>query len=107
MWAEVGKQPIRPKGQGRGIMVRDFIDEQNGFLQLTDDEFKQAQGNHPGLWKDAYYLLKYGATNVGYWNSEKFMKQADKAINIAQINIQAPPIILSNCSMFAYSSFSY
>ena len=42
MWAEVGKQPIRPKGQGRGIMVRDFIDEHNGFLQLTDNEFKQA-----------------------------------------------------------------
>ena len=38
LWAEVGKQPIRPKGQGRGIMVSDFIDEHNGFLQLPDDE---------------------------------------------------------------------
>ena len=27
MSAEKGKQPIRPKGQGRGIMVSDFIEE--------------------------------------------------------------------------------
>ena len=32
LWAEVGKQPIRPKGQGRGIMVSNFIDEHNGFF---------------------------------------------------------------------------
>jgi hypothetical protein len=29
LWVEVEKQPIQPKGQGRGIMVSDFIDEYN------------------------------------------------------------------------------
>ena len=34
MWAEKGKQPIRPKGLGQGIMVCDFVDEFNGLLKL-------------------------------------------------------------------------
>ena len=51
MWAEVGKQPIRPKGQGRGIMVSDFIDEHCGYLRLSDQENEQAHENNPGLWK--------------------------------------------------------
>ena len=41
MWAEKGKQPIRPKGLGRGIMVSDFVDEFNGLLTLTEGEFER------------------------------------------------------------------
>lgn len=33
LWAEAGKQPIRPRGQGRGIMVSDYIDELFGTYQ--------------------------------------------------------------------------
>ena len=51
LWAEAGKQPIRPKGQGRGIMISDFIDEYNGFLALSDQEYEEARANHTGLWK--------------------------------------------------------
>ena len=32
-------------------MVSDFIDEHNGFLQLTDDKYEQARSSHRGLWK--------------------------------------------------------
>ena len=49
LWAEIGKQPIQPKGQGREIMVNDFIDEYNGFLQLTNDEYDQSYSHHNGL----------------------------------------------------------
>ena len=38
MWAEKGKQQIKPKTQG-GIMMSDFVDEHNGYLDLTDEEF--------------------------------------------------------------------
>ena len=82
LWAEVGKQPICPKGQGEGIMVSDFIDEHNGFLQLTDYEYEQARSSHRGLWKEARYLLKYGSASEGYWNSENFMRQVEQAITI-------------------------
>ena len=53
MWAEKGKQPIKPKSQGRGIMVSDFVDEHNGYLRLTDEEFDREKDSHPGLWKEA------------------------------------------------------
>ena len=43
MWAEKGKQPIRPKGLGRGIMVSDFVDEFNGLLTLTKGEFERGR----------------------------------------------------------------
>jgi len=36
---EKGKQPIKPKGTGRGIMVSDFVGRYNGLLGLTNEEF--------------------------------------------------------------------
>ena len=49
LWAEAGKQPIRPKGQGHAIMDSDFIDEYNGYLALSDQEYVEARPNHTGL----------------------------------------------------------
>ena len=43
MWAEKGKQLIRPKGLGRGIMVSDFVEEFNGLLRLTEEEFERGK----------------------------------------------------------------
>ncbi len=85
VWAEPGKQPIRPKGQGQGIMVSDFIEEQNGFLGLSDEEYEDARTKHTNLWKDARFLLKYGKNSEGYWDSDKFMRQVEQAVTIAEI----------------------
>lgn len=85
MWAEKGKQPIRPKSQGRGIMVSDFIDEHNGYLRLSDEEYDREKGSHPGLWKEARCFLKIGAEYEGYWDSGKFLKQVDHSITIAEL----------------------
>ena len=84
VWAEKWSQQIKPKGQGRGIMVSDFIDEHNGYLQLTDEEYEEARTSHLNLWKEARFLLKYADTQ-GYWNSEKFMRQVGQAATIAEI----------------------
>ena len=85
LWAEEGKQPIRPKGQGRGIMVSDFIEEYGGFLALTDQEYEEARLHYSDLWKSSRFLLKYGSGSEGYWNSEKFLIQVKQALNIAEI----------------------
>ena len=85
MWSEQGKQPIRPKSQGRGLMVSDFIEEHSGYLKLTDTEYDKAKDSHPGIWKEARQLLKIGAEYEGYWDNEKFMKQVEKAIEIAEV----------------------
>ena len=42
MWAEEGRVPIRPKNQGRGLMVSDFVTEFDGLLQLSMDEYGRA-----------------------------------------------------------------
>ena len=85
MWSEKWKQPIRPKSQGQGLMVSDFVEEHNRYLQKTNEEFQGAKDSHPGLWKEARQVLKLGAEYEGYWDSDKFMKQVDKAITIAEV----------------------
>jgi len=84
MWGEKGKVVLKPKGQGRGIMVSDFIDEHFGFLALTDDEFVRAKVCFPDIQQQARTFLKYGAENEGYWNSDKFLEQVKAAIKIAK-----------------------
>lgn len=85
LWAEEGKVPIRPKTQGRGIMVSDFVTEHNGLLKLSDDEFKKAQETNPSVTQSAVEIIKYGAAGDGYWNNERFLRQVKKAITIAEI----------------------
>ena len=40
-WATKDMPLLRPKGRGAGIMVSDFIEEHNGYLRLTEEEFTQ------------------------------------------------------------------
>ena len=55
-WAEEGKQPIRPKGQGKGIMVSDFIIEYAGYLRLSDEEFRELIGTvHPSRKRHVFF----------------------------------------------------
>ena len=88
MWAEKGKQPIRPKGLGQSIMVSDFVDEFNGLLTLTEGEFERGRLMYPDLKKKAGVLLKYGVESEGYWNNEKFIKQVEDVIKI--VNVKYP-----------------
>lgn len=41
-WGLKGSKMMKSKGRGAGIMVSDFVDEHNGFLALTDEEYEQA-----------------------------------------------------------------
>jgi len=66
-------------------MVSDFIDEHNGFLALTDNEYEEGKEIYPDPQQKARTLLKYGAEFEGYWNSEKFLKQMEAAIKIVKI----------------------
>ena len=46
-WGEKGTKVMKPKSRGSGIMVSNFIDEHNGFLALTDEEYEQAKRVNP------------------------------------------------------------
>ena len=53
MWGEKNKIIIKHKGQGRGLMVSDFIDKYTGFLALTEDEHTQGKVKYPDLQREA------------------------------------------------------
>ena len=36
----LGKLPIKPKGRGSSIMVSEFIEEQDGYLALSDQQYE-------------------------------------------------------------------
>ena len=44
-WRTKGDHFLVPKSKGTGIIVSDFISEQDGYLKLTDEELWQAVGN--------------------------------------------------------------
>ena len=64
-------------------MVSDFIEEKEGYLHLTDEEYESAKKKDPTIRKYAWQFLEYGETKEGYWTSEKFMKQIKEAEKIA------------------------
>jgi len=80
VWAPLGKPPLRKKGQGRSIMVSEFLTESKGRLRLTDDIAQQ----FPHI-KDhnAHEFLNPGKNQEGWWTSKHLLKQVvEKAIPI-------------------------
>ena len=58
---------IKPKGRAAGIMVSDFIDEHNGFLAFSNEEYEHAKRVNPNLPKYARVFLEYGESREDYW----------------------------------------
>ena len=84
-WGTKGTHIIKPKSKGSGIMVSDFIDEHNGYLALTREEYDHAKVNNPNIRLQAREFLEYGESKEGYWTSDKFMKQMKMAVKIAEV----------------------
>ena len=82
---EKGKRAIQPKSRGSGIMVLDFIDERNGYLEQIQEEYDEARKHDPTITRYARQLLGYGEGKDGYWTAEKMMKQLRNAVKIAEI----------------------
>lgn len=81
--AEEGKKPIYLKGQGWSIMVSDFINEHGGYSSPSNQEHEEAHLNHSVLGESARFLLEYGSSSEGYWNSKKYLTQVKKTLTIA------------------------
>ncbi len=83
IWMENGKQPLRPKGRGKGIMASEFLTP-GGRLKVPDsvpDEKLLQRIDWPldGNGKPARYateLLEFGKDN--YWTGDKMVDQAVK-----------------------------
>lgn len=66
-------------------MVSDFVDEYNGLLTLTDEEFQRGKLQYPNLKQAAHVLLKYGTESERYWNNDKFIAQVKDVIEIVKV----------------------
>ena len=77
LWMEKGKQPIRPKGKGKGIMVSDFITAGGRLMvpwTISDEQLHELGLPH----RYATVYLEYSKDN--YWTSDSMI---DHAIQIA------------------------
>ena len=84
-WGEKGTTVMRPKSRGSGIMVSDFIEENNGYLALTQAEYDEAKKSDSSAKMYARQLLEFGENKEGYWTSDKFISQIRSAVKIANI----------------------
>ena len=84
-WGVKEEGMLRPESKGSGIMVSDFIDERNGYLALSDEEYAQANAKDITMTQMARETLEYGESREGYWSCDKFMLQLERAVKIADI----------------------
>ena len=82
MWALEEQSCIRPKNRGSELMISDFIDEYNGCLRLTDNEYARFRIGHVDYEQHARVVLRYGANRDGYWTSEKLIPHFDHALKL-------------------------
>src|SRR2546421_9985020 len=79
IWAKSGELPLRKKGNGRSIMVSEFLTEAHGRLCLSDEQIF----NHRNTPKEARVYLQPGKNQEGYWTSKHLVNQVKtKAIPI-------------------------
>ena len=83
-WGQYDSQIIRPKSRGSGIMVSDFITENDGYLCLTQSEYNAKKQTDPDIRMGARVLIEYGESRDGYWTAAKFMKQMRSVVKIAE-----------------------
>ena len=76
VWAPLGEPPLRKKGQGKSLMVSEFLLETIGRLKFTD-EFAANDINIP---KEARKFLRPGKNEEGWWTSEHLI---DQVVNYA------------------------
>jgi hypothetical protein len=84
MWGEEEHPALLPTTKGSGIMVSDFIDEYDGYLRLTDEQYRQARRVNPQIAQHARIQFEYGVERDGYWTGDKFNKQMEMACTIAE-----------------------
>ena len=76
---------LKPKSKGSGNMVSDFVDEHNGFLAFSDEEYEIAKTKHPNIRKYAWEFLEFGENREGYWTRDRFVAQMKHAVVFTEI----------------------
>ena len=71
VWAPIGEPPLRKKGQGKSIMVSEFLLETIGRLKLIPEQVLA----NPNIPIEARKYLKPGKNADGWWTSDHLIDQ--------------------------------
>ena len=81
-----GDQPcIQHKTKGAGIMVSDFITQQEGYLALSSEECELA--THAP--RTSRVFLEYGCDKEGYWTEKSLLPMCGMRLQLPTSNIPA------------------
>lgn len=87
------------KTKRSGIMVAEFIDKHNEYLELTPEK----HSSNSSLPKSSRVFLEYSAEREGYWTGDKFMTRVKNALDV--VNMKYPSN--KNKIVFVYYQSSY
>jgi hypothetical protein len=74
IWMDENDRPLRPKGQGRSIMVSDFLCECHGPMKLSQEQREQ----HSDLAFETRTIIVPGKGQDGYWTAANLIEQVKK-----------------------------
>ena len=77
MWTFEAHKPLRPKGQGRSLMVSEFMCECHGPLRLPPSMDPTCGGDNP---MESLVILKPGKNADGYWKNADLVEQLSKKV---------------------------
>ena len=101
MWKDQSMQVIKPKGEGAGLMVLDFIEERNGYCCLSDEMFQSVSKVDSAVKQSARVIFEFGKGKEGYWNNELFIEQVPSAVKVAETKY--PPRVYKHVWVFDHS----
>lgn len=82
-WGFEDDKVMKKKYLGSGKMVSDFVNQQIGWLRLTDAQWALAKQLYPDIPQVARFMMEYGKNKEGYFESKKFLEQVRGALQIA------------------------
>ena len=74
IWMDESNRPLRPKGQGRSIMVSEFLCECHGAMKLNQEQRER----FPEFPFETRTIIVPGKNQDGYWTAENLVDQVKK-----------------------------
>lgn len=107
-WQDEDGSDLRKKGEGPGIMVSGFINEEEGFMSLSKEEFEMLQlsrqelGKPPAKYFTEYngrfypsiHLFEYGKDREGYWTGDDMVLHTDEFLDALEFKYPGYQFVL-------------
>ena len=97
-WKQKGRQKLRKKGEGQGVMASAFLSEQLGFISISPEQLAEINALRAQLQKPPlkYYierdgriypsihLFKFSKDKEGYWGGDDMLEHTSELLDVLQ-----------------------